>query len=72
MKDRVLLSSGRISSEMVHKAARMGMPVIISRTSSTSLSVQLAQAWNITLIGYTRRRSFRVYTGEERLLAPEC
>jgi FdhD protein len=72
MADRVLLSSGRISSEVVSKAARMQVPVVISRTSPTSLSVQLAQAWHVTLIGYTRRHSFRVYAGEERLLAPEC
>lgn len=67
-RDRILLSSGRVSSEMVGKAARMGVPVVVSRTSPTSLSVQLAQAWHITLIGYTRRRSFRVYAGEERIL----
>jgi FdhD protein len=72
MQDRVLLSSGRISSEMVNKAARMQVPIVISRTSPTSLSVQLARDWHVTLIGYTRRRSFRVYTGEWRLLAPEC
>lgn len=68
MHERVLLTTGRVSSEMVNKAARMGVPVVISRTSPTSLAIQLAQAWGITLIGYTRRRSFRVYTGEERIL----
>lgn len=64
----VLLSSGRISSEMVSKAARMGAPVVVSRTSPTSLSIELAEAWRIALIGYTRRRSFRVYAGEERIV----
>ncbi|MCX7683146.1 MAG: formate dehydrogenase accessory sulfurtransferase FdhD [Anaerolineae bacterium] len=63
----VLLTTGRISSEMVGKAARMGTPVVISRTSPTSMSIQLAQMCGITLIGYTRRRSFRVYTHEERI-----
>jgi FdhD protein len=72
MQDCVLLTSGRISSEMVSRAARMEVPIVISPTSPTSLSVQLAQAWSITLIGYTRRRSFRVYAGEERVIAPEC
>jgi FdhD protein len=56
---------------VVNKTARMGVPVVVSYTSPTSLSVQLARAWHITLIGYTRRRSFRVYSGEERLCAPE-
>ena len=69
MRDRVLLTSGRVSAEMVNKAARMQVPVVISRTSPTSLSVQLAHAWHITLIGYTRRRSFHVYAGEERVLS---
>jgi len=64
----ILLTSGRVSSEMVQKAARMEIPIVISRTSPTSLSVQLAEAWGVTLIGYTRRRSFRVYTGEERVV----
>ncbi len=68
MRDRILLTSGRVSSEMINKVARMGIPVVISRTSPTSLSVQLAQAWGITLIGYTRRRSFRVYATVERIV----
>ena len=64
----VLLTSGRISSEMVQKAARMEVPVVISRTSPTSLAVQLAQAWSITLIGYARRGTFHVYTHERRVV----
>lgn len=71
MQDRILLTSGRISSEMVHKAARMQVPIIISRTSPTSLSIQLAQELRITLIGYTQRRRFRVYAGAERVVVPE-
>ena len=67
-RDHILLTSGRISSEMVSKAAHMGVPVIVSRTSPSTLSIDLAQAWGITLIGYTRRRSFRVYAGEERVV----
>lgn len=66
-EDGVLLSSGRVSSEMVSKVAHMGVPVVVSRTSPTTLSIDLAQAWGITLIGYTRRRSFRVYTEPGRI-----
>jgi FdhD protein len=65
----ILLTSGRVSSEMVSKVAHMGVPVVVSRTSPTSLSIRLAQAWGVTLIGYTRRRSFRVYAGEKRVVA---
>lgn len=67
-RDGVVLTSGRVSSEMVSKAARMGAPVVVSRSSPTSLSIELARAWGITLIGYTRRRSFRVYAGAERVV----
>ncbi len=63
----ILLSSGRISSEMVQKAARMEVPLVISRTAPTSLAVQLAAAWGITLVGYARRDGFRVYTHPERV-----
>lgn len=63
----ILLASGRISSEMLNKAARMRVPIVVSRTSPTSLSVDLATAWNITVIGYTRRDRFRVYTVPERV-----
>ena len=70
MRDRILLSSGRISSEMVNKAARMQVPVVVSRTSPTSLSVQMAREWHITLIGYAQRRRFRIYAGEERVFTP--
>lgn len=63
----VLLSSGRLSSEMVAKAAKMRLPVVISRTSPTGLSVGLAEAWGITLIGYARGDRFRVYAHPERI-----
>ncbi len=66
-RGRILLATGRISSEMLHKAARMGCPIVASRNSPTSLSIELAKAWNITLIGYVRQRSMRVYTHPERV-----
>jgi FdhD protein len=52
---RILLSTGRISSEMLNKAARMGVPLVASRTAPTTLSVALAEAWGLTLVGYVRR-----------------
>lgn len=64
----ILLSTGRISSEMIHKAVKMGCPLVASRTSPTSLSVSLARAWNITLCGYVRRSRMNVYAHPERLL----
>ncbi len=66
---RILLASGRISSEMLRKAAKMKTPIVISRTSPTSLSVELGRAWNITVIGYARGNTFRVYSAPERVNA---
>ncbi len=63
----VLLTTGRISSEMLQKAHRMGVKVVISRTSPTSLSLELAQKAGITLIGYARRDRFTIYTHAQRI-----
>jgi FdhD protein len=71
MRDGLLLTSGRISSEMLGKARRMGTPIVASRTSPTSISLRLAQAWNICVIGYVRHGSMRVYTHPQRLGLPE-
>ncbi len=68
---RIILTTGRISSEMLQKSARMGAHIIISRTSPSSLSVHLAEAWDVTLIGYAKRTGFRIYTHPERILTPE-
>jgi FdhD protein len=66
-RDRILLSSGRISSEMINKARRLQTPIVCSRTSPTSLSVALAEAWGITLVAYLRQDRMRIYTHPERL-----
>lgn len=67
---KVLLVTGRTSSEMLRKAAVMGCPITASRTSPTSLSVEMARAWNITLVGYVRAGELRVYSHPERIKNP--
>jgi FdhD protein len=67
---RILLTTGRISSEMLRKAARMGVPVVISRTSPTALSVALARAWGMTVVGYARAGRFTTYAGRARIAEP--
>jgi FdhD protein len=52
---------------MINKAVQMGCPLVASRTSPTSLTVDLARAWNITLCGYVRRNRMNVYSHPERL-----
>ena len=67
-RDGILISTGRISSEMITKAAKMQVPIVVSRTSPTHLAVELARAWNIALIGYARGGQMQVYTGMERIV----
>jgi len=67
-QDRILLSSGRISSEMINKARKMGTPIVCSRTSPTALSVALAEAWNISIAAYVRQNRMRIYGHTERIL----
>jgi FdhD protein len=65
---RILITTGRISSEMLQKAARFGAPILISRTSPSSLSIEMAERYGITLIGYARRQRFNVYTRKGRFI----
>jgi len=62
-----LLATGRISSEMLRKGAKMGCPIIASRNSPTSLSIALAREWDITLVVYARQGMMRAYTRPDRL-----
>jgi FdhD protein len=65
--DRILLSSGRISSEMLLKAAAMRVPIVVSRTSPTALSLALAERLDIMVVGYVRPDGMNVYTHSWRL-----
>lgn len=65
--DKLLLTTGRISSEMLSKAVRMRAPIIVSRSSPTDRSISLAEKLGITLIGYVRGNRLSVYSHEERL-----
>jgi FdhD protein len=62
--DRILLSTGRVSSEMLLKAARMSVPIVASRTSPTEMAVALAEQLGVTIIGYLRGDSLNLYAGE--------
>jgi FdhD protein len=63
---RIVLTTGRISSEMLQKSARLGAEIVVSRTSPTSESLRLAESAGITLVGYARRSQMNVYTHPER------
>jgi FdhD protein len=63
----LILASGRISSEMLFKAAIMGVPIVGSRTSPTHLALSVAERLNITVCGYLRQGSMNVYTHPRRI-----
>lgn len=67
LSDKVLLCTGRISSEILVKAARRGVPVVVSRTAPTDLSVRLAGKLGITLVGFVRGGNVSVYAGTGRI-----
>ncbi len=68
MERKIIITTGRISSEMLQKSSRLGASMVISRTSPTSLSVEMAEEAGITLVGYARRNQFLVYAHPERLM----
>ncbi|MPM34359.1 Sulfur carrier protein FdhD [bioreactor metagenome] len=68
LKDKIILVSGRISLEMMLKAAQMQIPVIISKSAPTNLSIELANRLNITLIGFVRGERMNIYTNPQRVL----
>lgn len=67
LKDSVLLVSGRGSFEIVQKALVAGVPVVACVSAPSSLAVQLAWEFNLTLIGFLRGKRFVIYTGEHRV-----
>ena len=66
--DRLVISSGRISSEILLKIARRDIPIVISKAAPTDRAVDLAAHLGITLIGFVRGRSMNVYTGSWRVI----
>ncbi len=63
-RDGLLLSTGRISSEMLLKAARMEVPIVASRTSPTEMAVALAEQLQVTVCGYVRPDGLNLYAGQ--------
>jgi len=64
--DKVLYTTGRLTSEMVLKAARIGVPIIVSRNGVTAMGHEMAQRLGMTLFGRAANRQFLCYCGAER------
>ncbi len=67
-KGKAILTSGRISSEMLVKCSRLGVAIAASRTSPTELAVSLAQEANVAVCGYVRRDQLRIFYEAGRIL----
>jgi FdhD protein len=65
--DRVIITSGRISSEILHKVAKRSIPIVISISVPTNLGVRVADSLGITLVGAVRGKKMNVYTNEWRV-----
>jgi len=66
--DKILYTTGRLTSEMVIKTAMMGIPVLASRSGFTAWGVEIAQKVGLTLIGRMRGQRFMCLSGEDRLI----
>src|SRR5712692_1982776 len=66
--DKIFYTTGRLTSEMVIKAVRMGIPILVSRSGFTAWGVELARRAGLTLIGRARGKRFVALAGEERIV----
>lgn len=67
-EDKIMLASGRLSSEIVAKCAKWQIPIVASRTSPTSLAIDIAQQGGVTVAGFVRGNRFNIYTNPERII----
>ncbi|MFP3879943.1 MAG: formate dehydrogenase accessory sulfurtransferase FdhD [Dehalococcoidia bacterium] len=65
---RAVITTGRVSSEILHKVAKRGIPIIISISAPTNLGVRIADTLNITLVTSVRGKSMNVYTAPRRII----
>ena len=66
--DKILYTTGRLTSEMVIKTVRMGIPILVSRSGFTAWGVDLARQVGLTLVGRTRGKRFIALSGEQRIV----
>ena len=68
LEDKVILVSGRLSSEMATKCARWGIPIVVSRAAPTALAVDIADRRGITMVGFMRGKRLNIYTHPKRII----
>jgi FdhD protein len=65
--DKVLFTTGRLTGEIVIKAAQSGVPILVSRNGVSAMGYELAKKFGMALFGRAMNRRFHCYVGEERL-----
>lgn len=71
VRDKVIVFSGRISSEILLKVAKIGCEIVLSKSAPTELALTLAEELGITTVGFIRQNSFNLYTHPERIIVEE-
>ena len=66
--DKILMLSGRISFELVQKAIKAGIPIVLAVGAPSSLAVELANEFAVTLVGFVKESGFNIYTHPERII----
>ncbi len=68
LRDKIIVFSGRISSEVLLKSAKIGVGIVLSKSAPTNLALDLAEELGITVVGFIRGQGFNVYTHQERII----
>ncbi|WP_442600360.1 formate dehydrogenase accessory sulfurtransferase FdhD [Neobacillus sp. D3-1R] len=68
LRDKLIVFSGRISSEVLLKAAKIGVGIVLSKSAPTNLALDLANELGITAVGFIRGQGFNVYTHPSRII----
>jgi len=66
-QNKIIVVSGRVSSEMLLKTAKLEIPILISKSAPTHLAVELAKELNVTLVSFVRGKKMTIYTNEYRV-----
>ena len=67
LSNTMILSTGRVSSEIIYKMVSSSAPVIVSKSSPTSMSIKLARKYNIMMIAKVRGNTFCIFQGSEKI-----
>lgn len=71
LEDKVIVFSGRISSEVLLKVAKIRCGIVLSKSAPTELALRLAKELGITAVGFIRNKALNIYTNPERIITPE-